>query len=162
MSEPNAPSWSQAESDAAFAELGDGIIDATRRFARSARRQRLQSAIYTVGEHTLSLAQVDALEAVAEGPIRMSDLAARLLVDPSSATRATGPLVDLGLLEREADPSNRRHVVLRITPKGRRAARAMGERRRKLMRDVLEPMAPDRRLLLASLLTEYVDLIDTE
>lgn len=162
MSEPDIPSWSQAESDAAFAEMGDRIIDVTRRFARSARRQRLQNDVYTVGEDTLTLAQVDALEAVAEGPTRMSDLAARLLVDPSSATRATAPLVDLGLLERETDPSNRRHVVLRITPKGRRVARDMGERRRKLMRNVLEPMAPERRLLLASLLAEYVDLIDTE
>ena len=40
--------WTEAESDAAFDALGDRLIEATRRFARSSRRQSMQADLYTV------------------------------------------------------------------------------------------------------------------
>lgn len=154
-------SWSDAESEAAFAALGDRLIDATRRFNRSTRRQRLQAALYTVDDRELTLAQVDALEVIAaSGELRMQDVADRLGIDPSTATRTTAPLVDLGLLARATDPANRRFVVLRCTTKGRRTADRITNGRRRLMRDVLAGMAPARRLLLADLLDEFNTLTD--
>ena len=153
--------WTEEQSEAAFAQLGDALIDATRRFNRSARRHRLQADLYTVGGRELSLAQVDVLEAVAvAGELRMHEVAAQLGIDPSTATRTTAPLVDLGLLERRTDPANRRFVVLRCTAKGKRAATKLVEGRRALMRRVLAGMAPERRLLLAELLDEFSDLTE--
>lgn len=151
-------SWTEEESEAAFAILGDQIIDATRRYLRSARRQQTQARLYTVGGIELTLAQVDALEAVAGGDVRMHELAAKLDIDPSTATRTIAPLVDLGLVERFVDPANRRFVVLRCTPHGRDVARTITERRRALMRDVLRPMAPWRRLQFAELFNEFLYL----
>lgn len=156
-SEPPYP-WTDEESEAAFAALGDRIIDATRRHLRSARRQQTQARIYTVDGIELTLAQVDTLEAVAENDLRMSELAAQLGIDPSTATRAIVPLVDLGLVERYTDPQNRRFVGLQCTPRGHDVSRRITANRRALMREVLAPMAPDRRLQLAELLDEFLDL----
>ena len=153
--------WTDAQSEAAFAALGDGLIDATRRFNRSSRRQWLQAAIYTVDERQLTLAQVDALEAVASAvELRMHEVAQRLDIDPSTATRTTAPLVELGLVDRMTDHTNRRYVVLRCTTKGRRTARRIVESRRRLMREVLADMEPARRHLLVELLDEYVTLTE--
>jgi DNA-binding MarR family transcriptional regulator len=152
--------WTEAESEAAFAQLGDRIIDATRSWARSTRRQRLQRALYTVGGTELSLSQVDAIELVAKRDVRMHELAGIMGVDPSSATRSVAPLVDLGLVERTVDPTNRRFVVLSITDTGRKVADQLKEERHRLMRTVLEPMAPERRLLFAELLEEWLRLLD--
>ncbi len=154
-------SWTEHESRASFEQLGDRVVKATRRWSRSSRRQRLQHELYTVGGVELSLSQIDALESVAAGDIRMHELAARLLIDPSTATRTVAPLVDLGLLERLPDPDNRRYVILRCTAAGRRTARRIGKERMQLMERVLAPMAPDRRLLLADLLEEYLELIES-
>jgi hypothetical protein len=134
--------WTSAESEAAFDALGDRLIEATRRFSRSARRRRLQAELYTVDGRELTLAQVDALEAVARGDTRMHELAAHLG------------------LERFTDPDNRRYVVLRCTAAGRRVAGRLSRGRHELMRDVLEPMDPRRRLLFAELLDEYIDHIE--
>jgi|EndMetStandDraft_8_1072994.scaffolds.fasta_scaffold770846_1 DNA-binding MarR family transcriptional regulator len=160
MPKPTGKRWTAAESDAAFDALGDRLIEATRRFSRSARRQRLQATLYTVNGRELGLAQVDALEAVARGDARMHELAAHLGLDPSTVTRTTAPLVDLGLLERFTDPANRRYVVLRCTPAGRRVAARLTNGRQELMRAVLAPMDPQRRLLFAELLDEYIDHIE--
>lgn len=153
-------SWTAEESEAAFEELGDRLIDVTRRFIRSSARLRLQNAVYEVDGHTLGVTQVDALEALVAGPLRMNELAAHVRIDASTATRATAPLVDLGLAERTTDETNRRYVVLSITERGRQVAATLAKRRGDLMRSVLEPMAPRRRLLLAELLAEYLDLQD--
>lgn len=154
--------WTDEESEAAFRELGDRVIDATRAWQRSARRVRLQHDLYTVGGRELSLTQIDVLEAVSEGPTRMHELAARLQIDPSTATRTVAPLVDLGLLDRRPDPGNRRYVVLECTSLGKDTAHQIAERRRALMRRVLEHMAPERRLLLADLLEEYLELTERQ
>jgi DNA-binding MarR family transcriptional regulator len=152
--------WTAQESRAGFELLGDRIIDATRHWLRSGRRQHLQHDLYTIDGVELSLSQIDALESVADADRRMHELAARLHIDPSTATRTVAPLVDLGLLTREPDPGNRRYVVLRCTPSGRKAAARITKDRRRLMQKVLEPMHPQRRLLLAELLEEYLALTD--
>jgi DNA-binding MarR family transcriptional regulator len=140
--------------------MGDRFIEVTRRWLRSGRRQRLQHDVYSIRGVELSLAQIDALESIALGDIRMHELAESLHIDPSTATRTVAPLVDLGLVEREMDPVNRRYVLLRCTTVGRSTASRISKRRRQLMEQVLEPMAPNRRLLLAELLEEWLMLIN--
>lgn len=154
-------SWTETESDAAFEALGDGLIEATRRFLRSRRRERIQAAIYMVEGYELSRAQVEALEVVArEGEVRMKQLAEVLGVDPSTATRTTDPLVNHGLVDRFTDAENRRYVVLRCTALGTKAIARIRDERRRVMRQTLAPMEPSRRLLLAELLDEYTTLME--
>lgn len=140
----------------AWEELGDRITDAVRALRRG--QPATQRELYTVGRRELSPAQVTALELVTTKPSwRMHELAAGLGVDQSTATRTVGPLVGLELVTRELDPADRRCVVVAATAAGRRVSRTIAERRRTAMREVVGRMAPERRLLLAELLEEYVD-----
>ncbi len=60
-----------------------------------------------------------------EGPIRMGDLAGRLLLANSSCNRIVGRLVTAGLLSRSRGDVDRREVVIDTTPAGRRLYRRM-------------------------------------
>lgn len=81
-------------------------------------------------EHGISLDAYDVLlrlaRAGADG-LRMSDLAERVLVPPSTLTRRVDRLVANGLVERERPRQNSRSVQARLTERGRallrRAAR---------------------------------------
>ena len=52
------------------------------------------------------------------GPLRASDLVALLDLDKSTVSRQVASLVDLGLVQRAADPGDRRAQVLTPTPEG--------------------------------------------
>lgn len=144
------------EVDTEFEVLGDRLIDTTRRFMRSERRERILVKLYTSDGHELRRAQIDALEAVAQDDeLRMNQLAERLRLDPSTVTRTVNPLVELGLVERFTDPENRRYVVLRCTKSGKEAAAQIVNERRNNVREILAPMAPERRALLVGLFDEY-------
>ena len=52
------------------------------------------------------------------GPLRASDLVARLGLDKSTVSRQVASLVDLGLVTREADPADGRAQVLSTSPEG--------------------------------------------
>ncbi|WP_456599956.1 MarR family winged helix-turn-helix transcriptional regulator [Blastococcus sp. SYSU DS0616] len=60
------------------------------------------------------------------GPLRASDLVARLGLDKSTVSRQLSSLVDLGLVDRAADPDDGRAQVLRPSAEG--AARLAGIR----------------------------------
>jgi DNA-binding MarR family transcriptional regulator len=55
--------------------------------------------------------------------MRLSELAEALHIAPRSATEVADALQARGLVERAADPSDRRAVVLRVTDAGRQVQR---------------------------------------
>jgi DNA-binding MarR family transcriptional regulator len=147
--------WSRQESESAFEAVGDQVIDAIRQLRRLS--PPLQRSVYTVGSRELTPAQVEALEVLdTRLGWRMHEVAAKLGVDQSTATRTLAPLIELGLVDRATDPLDGRYVVVRVTKAGARRSAAITEARRELMREVLGQMAPDRRRLFAELLDEYV------
>jgi len=74
------------------------------------------------GDAELTIGQVRALGVVADhSDCTMGQLARRLGVSFSAATELADRIVHAGLIEREADPSDRRLVRLRLSPAGRRA-----------------------------------------
>ncbi|MGY1811551.1 MarR family winged helix-turn-helix transcriptional regulator [Blastococcus sp. SYSU D00820] len=64
------------------------------------------------------------------GPLRNSDLVARLGLDKSTVSRQVSSLVDLGLVTREADPTDGRAQVLRPSPEGAARLARIREARR--------------------------------
>jgi DNA-binding MarR family transcriptional regulator len=66
------------------------------------------------------------LERVPTG-LRMSELSARMMVTGGNVTGITDALEREGLVTREADPSDRRALRVRLTPAGRRTFRTMAE-----------------------------------
>ena len=69
------------------------------------------------------------------GPMSVGDLAERLQVRHHSAVGLLDRLVSLGLVRREPSPDDRRRVLLRLTPAGRRTlGRVSGAHRAELRR----------------------------
>jgi DNA-binding MarR family transcriptional regulator len=147
--------WPLDESDAAFEVIGDRVIVAIRRLRRLS--QPLQRSLYSVEGRTLTPAQVEALEVLDGQPRwRMHEIASKLGIDQSTATRTIAPLVELALVARAPDPVDGRYVVVGLTRRGLRRCAAISAARRTLMRDVLGEMAPARRIAFAEMLEEYV------
>ena len=89
-------------------------------------------------ELTLTLAQLKATYLLAgTGPMRMSDLAAKMGTAPSTASGLVDRLVQLGLLHRSEDPANRRQVLVSATPAAEEQLRTMNELNRDRLRQLL-------------------------
>jgi DNA-binding MarR family transcriptional regulator len=69
------------------------------------------------------------LQLCKDGPQRSSSLAAAVCVDPSTVSRQIGDLVDLGLVERRADPHDGRATLLAATQAGEMRYQQLHERR---------------------------------
>lgn len=131
---------------------------------RQLRHRTTLPAIYTsihiVDGHQLTITQINALRTLArEKAWRMTEIAAELGIDHTTASRTFAPLVRLGLAERAKDPSDGRTVLIRATAKGQEQTRIIARRTLGLTRAVLGKMAPERRLLLTELLEEYVSAV---
>jgi DNA-binding MarR family transcriptional regulator len=99
--------------DEGATDLGDLLM----RVARTQRRRwRDVLAPWDLSPH-----QARALRVVGERDgVRLSDLAEALRIAPRSATEVADALQERGLVERSADPGDRRAVLLRPTVEGRR------------------------------------------
>jgi len=88
------------------------------------------------------------------------DLAARLGVERSTATRMCDRLVSAGLIERGEDPSDRRAVVISLTGQGREVVAAVTRARRDSVAALLRSLPPARREQLVDLLGEFAALAE--
>jgi DNA-binding MarR family transcriptional regulator len=89
--------------------------------AASARSSSQRDRVVRAARVPLTGAGLVALRAVERhGPIAVSEVARRLAVDQSTASRQLRPLEEEGLVTRATDPADRRSARLAVTPKGRR------------------------------------------
>lgn len=104
--------------------------------------------------HDISVAQCYALETlVGQGPLRSRDLAARMYLDKSTASRVVDALVRKGHAERAPDPDDRRAVRVEATAQGQAL---YGRIRGELVADhraLIEQLSPDVRAAAVDLLT---------
>ena len=75
-------------------------------------------------------------------PASLSEVAAELGIDPSSASRTCDQLVKRGLVEREPAANDRRRLSLRLSSSGRRLLQRVMSRRAKLLAEIVAAM-PD-------------------
>lgn len=107
-----------------------------------------------------SLDEYDVLHQVVvhQGPIRMGDLAERLLLANSSCNRIVGRLVQADLLARSRGEADRREVIVDITATGRRLHRRMAAvHTRDIERLLGDRLSELDRNCLAGALTELLD-----
>jgi len=94
------------------------LLDRTNTHSVTRRRDGLDKAAF-----------VALFKLVEDGPQRSSSLAECTLSDPSSVSRQVAHLVELGLVERTADPGDGRATLLAATERGRQTAANILRRR---------------------------------
>src|SRR3954462_14669996 len=124
--------------------------------ARTARRLRqeagglsptMQAALATVDRH---------------GPLTPSELATRERIQRPTATRLIARLEDGGLIERAADPHDRRSSLISVSAEGRGLLRSMRTRKDAYLVQRLDRLDREERATLARAAEILERLIDDE
>jgi len=111
----------------------------------------------------LDVAQADALDLiVSHAPVRMSDVASLLRVDPSTATRTVARLQQLEMVDRTADPVDARVVLVVPSEGGRRLHARVRDRANDLLSELLDTFDAEDRERLASLMERLVAAVDAQ
>jgi DNA-binding MarR family transcriptional regulator len=136
--------------------IGTAWIELRRGASASALRSYLFGR-----DKPLEQGQMDALDLLARRDNRpMKELAVRLRVDPSTATRAMQRLEADGLVERFTSPEDGRVVLVRITDEGRARHSDVARRRSTAMMHILSEFEPDERAQFADLLDKFIASLD--
>lgn len=134
------------------------------RFLRRASPAVVLDASADISEPKLEAGDVDALEqlALSGGECSMSEIAAGLQVDRSTATRAIDRLVDRGLVERRRDRTDARMIRARLTAAGDDISDRLRYRRLALAARVLDRFDPDDQEAIARLLPRLAEAVADE
>mgnify|MGYP001820052757 FL=1 len=130
------------------------------RLVRLHRMATIAMDAHLRAEFSRTLDDYDVLHQVRfhDGPIRMGDLAQRLLIANSSCHRIVGRLVDDGLLERLHGATDRREVRVRLTTAGKRHWRRMAiAHTRDIERIVGDQLSDQDRAQLDRILRHLLD-----
>lgn len=122
----------------------------------------LRNRIYGKGDDAVDPRQMDLLDILVTDhePHRMGDLATRLRIDPSTATRAIQRLVRDGLAEQVKVEGDARAVHVAPTSKGRTAHAKVFARRRAVLLELLRSIEPGRQQEVVSNLQLFVKKIE--
>lgn len=111
----------------------------------------------------LDVAQADALDLiVSHAPVRMSEVAALLRVDPSTATRTVARLQKLALVDRTTDSGDARVVLVVPSGGGRRLHARVRGRSNVLLSELLDTFDAEDRERLASLMERLVGAVEAQ
>ena len=91
------------------------------------------------------------------GPVVQAELGRNTSVDPSDVVAVLSELERRGLVERTADPSNRRRKIVSITRTGSKQLRALDNVLDEIQERVLAPLSPNERRQLTKLLRKLGD-----
>jgi DNA-binding MarR family transcriptional regulator len=91
------------------------------------------------------------------GPVRSSDLAKELFLDQSTVSRHVAHLEADGLIEKVADPDDRRATQLHLTELGHKHIQDFWHKRIEAMREGFEHWDPEDLRTLTRLMTRYVE-----
>jgi DNA-binding MarR family transcriptional regulator len=134
------------------------IEQALTRLVRRGNQPRVHERLAARAGVPLDRAAYAALCRVQEaGPLRLSELAARMGVDASTASRQVQQLERTGLVGRVGDPDDGRASLLELTAEGDRVLTRMRQARRASLDQVLAGWSAADRRVLAALLTRLVD-----
>jgi DNA-binding MarR family transcriptional regulator len=129
-------------------ELADLFRAATRRLQRRTRD--------TLRPFGLSGSQARVVQLLADGQLRMSDIAQRLTVVPRTATDVVDGCERAGVVVRRPDPEDRRSTLVALTPMGRQLLDQLAEARRESAALVFGPLSDRQRTELLALLREII------
>jgi DNA-binding MarR family transcriptional regulator len=128
-------------------------IERIRRLSNRLSRQ-LQRQLGT------SVYQVGILAAVEEGARHLHQVAHTTGHHVSGASRLVDKLVNDGLLERHPDPTDRRAVLLALTPRGEERLAQARQVVGRAVRQALDGMPPAKARQLVPVLSSFLDAAD--
>ncbi len=97
-----------------------------------------------------------------QGTMNLTSVAEGLGVNASSASRTCDRLVLAKLLDRRDNASDRRHVSLTLTPRGRRFVEDVMTERQAVLNSVVDAMAPAARKSLMAGLKAFVKAAESK
>ena len=114
--------------------------------------RRLHASLHPELGSKLTPSKVRALALIAEsGGLRIGELADRVGVDDTTATRMVDRLEELGVAERQGAEDDRRATLVGLTDKGKELTAGVAAQRQLFFCDVLEALEPDEREQLVHL-----------
>jgi MarR family transcriptional regulator, organic hydroperoxide resistance regulator len=128
-------------------------------FFRASRRARGRAA-RRPSPSGLSMAQYHLLEPLADAPSTNRDLAASADVSSPTATRMIDVLIARGVVTRVEDPTDRRAVLISLTPAGRAALEIKMREYEAMRRQMAATLAPEEQRVAADLLARITDVIE--
>lgn len=133
------PPWARGHGQGPFGPgpFGAGPFGPHARFGGGPARMRLLDALAT-----------------ASHPLSVSEVGEAIGVDQPRASRLIQQAVDLGLVQREADPADARRTRVALTDQGSRIVRGFRGERRERLQTALASFSPEERAELARLLTK--------
>lgn len=151
------------------AQAGEGAWDALDAIERAMVRLRRSISKRALGRaagrefgSAVDLTLMGVVDAVDEGPgpegeeVTVGEVARRLGIDPSRASRAVAAAVDSGHLRRVASQRDARRIGLELTDRGRALVDAMRAFRRRMFGRAMEGWSEQDMETFARLLTRFV------
>jgi DNA-binding MarR family transcriptional regulator len=137
----------------------DQFLGAFDAFAQAVRRAR--GARAADPDRGLSLSQYGLLEPLADrADARVSELAERAGIAPSTASRILDALERRGIVARKREPRDRRGVAVALTREGAEVLSREHEWLRARQREFFKSLPADERVLAPDLLLRLAALID--
>ena len=114
--------------------------------------RRLHASLHPELGTSLTPSKLRALELLAQHDgLRVGELADRVGVDDTTATRLVDRLEQLGLAERHSEEGDRRAILVGLTAEGRELVAGVSAQRQQFFADVLSTLDADERVQLVRL-----------
>ncbi|HEX3706897.1 MAG TPA: MarR family transcriptional regulator [Mycobacteriales bacterium] len=134
----------------------DALADAVTRLRRALRRVVRSDVPF----ETLSMAQIEVMQLLAERPgLRAGEVGEALLLAPTTVSTLVGALLAHDLIERQADPADRRAWRLLLTDDGEERLADWQQSNRRVMRDAAAHLSTDELQSLRAALPALSKLV---
>lgn len=101
-------------------------------------------------------------EAARDSRTTATTLADYLRMDPGYVSRILAKLLERGLLQRDADPGDRRRKQLTLTPRGEAQLKSLDGLARESMQSLLKSLSPDQQDELIAAMTRIRQLLESD
>jgi DNA-binding MarR family transcriptional regulator len=148
----SAPGAGQGPTTSSADAVTDAVLTASRLLVAVSAR-----SIASV-EETITLPRFRLLVVLStQRTVKLMEVAERLGVAPSTATRMIDRLIAAGLVSRETNPNSRREVILTLSPAGAAVVRQVTQRRRREIARIVGRMPEQQRHGLVEALEAFSD-----
>ena len=135
--------------------LAEELSQRWRELGRTLASRRMLASLQAGGPSPLTPTKLYALDVLAEsGELRIGELAERVGLDETSATRMVDRLETAGIAERRNKAGDRRVTIVGLTPAGAELVAKISARRQLFFCEVLGALDPDDRVQLVRLTTK--------